>query len=55
MTDEAREKRNAYMREYRAKNRERINEKNRLLRAADPERFKKYQESYWQRKAETGA
>ena len=52
MDGRAKEEYNAYMREYRAKNRERINERNRAIRAADPERYKKYQESYWQRKAE---
>lgn len=55
MTEEARKKYNAYMREYRQKNRERINEQNRALRAANPERYKGYQERYWQRKAEAGA
>lgn len=55
MTDEARAKYNAYMREYRQKNKDRINERNRALRAADPERYKRYKESYWQRKAEAGA
>ena len=55
MTNEAREKRNAYMREYRQKNKERINEQNRALRAANPERYKMYQERYWERKAEAGA
>lgn len=52
MKIDAREARNAYMREYRAKNKEHINMRERERRKANPERYKKYQYDYWQRKAE---
>lgn len=52
MKIDAREARNAYMREYRAKNKDHINMRERERRKADPERYKKYQTDYWQRKAE---
>lgn len=47
-----REAKNAYMREYRAKNRERLNRQERQRRKKNPERYKKYSESYWNRKAQ---
>lgn len=47
-----REAKNAYMREYRAKNRERLNEQERQRRQANPERYKKYVADYWERKAQ---
>ena len=48
----AREAKNAYMREYRAKNRERLNEQERQRRKANPERYKRYAADYWERKAQ---
>lgn len=47
-----REARNAYMREYRAKNKEKLNAQERQRRQADPERYKKYAADYWERKAD---
>ena len=47
-----REAKIAYMREYRAKNRERLNRQERQRRKKNPERYKKYSESYWERKAQ---
>lgn len=47
-----REAKNAYMREYRAKNRERLNRQERQRRKKNPERYKKYSETYWERKAQ---
>ena len=49
---DGREARNAYMREYRAKNKDRLNEYQRKRRQADPERQKKYIADYWERKAQ---
>lgn len=46
------EARNTYMREYRAKNREKLNAKERERRKANPERYKKYVIDYWERKAQ---
>lgn len=46
------EARNAYMRSYRMRNREKLNEKERQRRKANPERYKKYVSDYWERKAQ---
>ncbi|MBD5521230.1 MAG: hypothetical protein HDR03_08435 [Lachnospiraceae bacterium] len=51
MTLEAQEARRIYKREYRHKNREKINQKQREWRAANPERVKNYQVRYWEKKA----
>lgn len=51
MTEQAREARNAYMREYRAKNRERLAEQEKARRLADPERYKAIARKYWEKKA----
>jgi len=40
------------MREYRAKNKEKLNAQERQRRQADPERYKKYAADYWERKAD---
>ena len=40
-----------YMRQWRAKNRERINDYNRKWRAANPERVREYNSRYWEKKA----
>ena len=47
-----REARNAYMREYRARNKDRLNAQARQRRQADPEKHKKYMADYWTRKAQ---
>ena len=46
-----REVKNAYMREYRRRNKERLNEQERQRRRANPDRYKKYAYEYWERKA----
>ena len=51
MTLEAQEARRIYKREYRRKNREKINRQQREWRAMNPERVKTYQMQYWERKA----
>lgn len=52
MTNEALEMRKAYVREYRERNRERINRRQREWRARNPERLKELREQYWERKAQ---
>lgn len=54
MTLEAQEARRIYKREYRRKNREKINQKQREWRAANPERVKSYQMRYCEKKAKIG-
>ncbi len=55
MTIEAQEARKAYMRQYRDRNRDRINARQRGWYARNPERAKEYQRRYWERKAATGS
>ena len=50
ITDEAKKKRAEYNREYRNRNRERINAKNREWHKANPEKNKSYIEKYWNKK-----
>ena len=52
MTKEALEARKSYSREYRERNRERINQRQREWRARNPERLKKLKEQYWEKKAQ---
>lgn len=51
MTLEAQEARRVYKREYRRKNREKINQKQREWRAANPQKVKTYQMRYWEKKS----
>lgn len=51
MTDEARQARSIYMREYRRKNAERINAYNRQWRAENPEKTREYNARYWMKRA----
>lgn len=51
MTLEAQEARRIYKREYRRKNREKINRQQREWRAANLERVNIYQMRYWEKKA----
>lgn len=55
MTEQARQAKAAYqreyMREYRAKNREHINEKARAWFQANPDKAREYKERYWNKKA----
>lgn len=52
VTDEALEARKRYQREYRARNRDRINESQR--RRYNPEKRKQYVKTYWEKKAREG-
>lgn len=52
LTSEMRKARNAYMRAWRAKNREHTRNYGKAWRQAHPEKIKEYQDRYWQRKAE---
>ena len=52
MTDEAKEARRAYQRQWRKDNRTAIREYQRNWRNANPDRVKQYQEKYWARKAQ---
>lgn len=52
MTVEANEARKVYKRQYRLKNREKINSQQRAWRASNPERVKQYNERYWEKAAE---
>lgn len=51
MQAEARAARNEYLKEYRARNRERIREYQRRWAQDNPDKIRKYQEDYWLRKA----
>jgi hypothetical protein len=50
MTEEARQARNKYFRDYRKKNLEKSKERKREWRKANPEKVKQYQERYWRKK-----
>lgn len=52
LSEEAREKRNEYLRQWRRKNREKVNEYNRRYRANNPEKVREYNRRYWERKAQ---
>lgn len=47
MTEEARQARNKYFRDYRKKNLEKSKERQRKWRKENPEKVKQYQERYW--------
>lgn len=51
MTDEAKEARRKYQREYKRKNAEKINAYNRAWRKANPEKARQYNLNYWSKKA----
>ena len=50
ITDEAKKKRAEYQREYRNRNRERINAKNREWHKNNPDKNKEYIQRYWNKK-----
>lgn len=52
LSEEAIEKQREYYRQYYKANKERINARNRKRYHADKEKFKQYQQRYWERKAE---
>ena len=54
MNEAAKKAKAEYQRNYCAKYREKINKQQRERRRADPERYKKYQETYWNKKAAEG-
>ena len=51
LTLQAQEARRDYKRQYRARNREKINRQQREWRANNPERVKEYQKRYWEKRA----
>ena len=53
-TMEAQEAKKIYRRQYRSKNRDRINAQQRAWNARNPDKIKEYQRKYWEKKAETG-
>lgn len=54
MTQEAQEARRNYQREYRHKNRDRINSQRKQWRAENRDKVREYNESYWERRAGSG-
>lgn len=55
MTEEAKRLRAEYQREYKRKNKAKINEYNRTWRKANPEKVKQYNINYWQKKTAQAA
>ena len=51
MTDEAKNARREYQRQWRKNNKAAIREYQRNWRNANPDRVKQYQEAYWERKS----
>ena len=51
MTDEAKEARRAYQRQWRKDTRTAIREYQRNWRNANPDRVKQYQDAYWERRS----
>lgn len=51
MTEEARKARNAYQREYRRKNKEKLAAYNKEWNQKHPEKRKEYAERFWERRA----
>lgn len=54
MTVEASEARRAYMRQYRSRNRDRINSQKKQWRTKNRDKVKQYNQSYWERRAGAG-
>ncbi len=52
MTEEAKQARAAYLKEYRRKNAQRINAYQREYRKNNPDKARSWQANYWQKKAE---
>lgn len=50
MSEEAKKSRRQYMKQYRDKNKEHINKRQRERYQEDPEKHKRYQSSYWERR-----
>ncbi len=51
MSTQAQEARRNYKRQYRIRNREKINSQQRMWRKKNPDKVKEYQVQYWERKA----
>lgn len=51
MSEQAQEVRRNYKRQYRIRNREKINSQQRMWRKRKPDKVKEYQVQYWERKA----
>lgn len=54
MTLEAREARRNYKKQYRSKNRDRINAQQRAWNARNRDKLREYQQRYWEKRAGTG-
>lgn len=54
MTVEAQEAKKIYRRQYRSRNRDKINAQQRAWNARNQDKIKEYQRKYWEKKAETG-
>lgn len=50
LSDEAKQARNEYMKRYRSENRERLLQKQRQHYHANKDRYKEYQQRYWDKK-----
>lgn len=55
MTEEARAARRAYQREWRRKNRDKVNSYRRKWRQANPDKIRQQEERHWQRVADKAA
>ena len=55
MTMEAREAKKIYRQQYRSRNRDRINARQRAWSAMNQDKIREYQKRYWEKKAETGS
>ncbi|MET3684480.1 hypothetical protein ABID56_002617 [Alkalibacillus flavidus] len=51
MTEEAKRAQREYMKQYRKRNREKVNELNRKWRQENPDKVREYNQRYWERKA----
>lgn len=54
MTDTAKEAKAQYAKEYRLKNRDKLNQYRKQWAQDNPEKIKQYQETYWKKKAKEG-
>lgn len=55
MTEEAKAKRKEYLKQYRAKNRDKINEYHRNWNRTNPDKVREHTARYWQKKADSGS
>ena len=55
LSEEAKEARRTYQRNYKRANAEKVNAYQKNWRKANPDKVKAYQENYWERKVQKGA